>query len=177
MYNIKSKENKGVFKKYIIGDSCASELLSFRFVAGVWCLAAFIFVQAYTSTLFTYVVTPNNPPLINSIYDIVESPDINLLVKVAGTPESMFLASQFYPVLVDESIGNVNIFYCRTQNNNWTGFYEKIRDRIKSYPHSRCTLVSECIDLVKPGLRNVFIDVCLILSLSIYYKYPQIINK
>nr|CAH0101813.1 unnamed protein product [Daphnia galeata] len=104
------------------GGPCSSNLLPFRLVAGVWTLAAFIFVQAYTSTLFTYVVAPVNPPLINSIYDIAESPDINLL------------------------------------NNNWTGFYEKIRDRIKSYPQSRCTLVSECIDLVKPGLRNVFID-------------------
>jgi hypothetical protein len=63
-------------------------------VAGVWALAAFIFVQAYTSTLFTYVVAPVNQPLINSIYDIAESSDINLLVKLAGTPESMFLASQ-----------------------------------------------------------------------------------
>nr|CAH0101816.1 unnamed protein product [Daphnia galeata] len=89
---------------------------------------------AYTSTLFTYVVAPVNPPLVNSIYDIAESSDNNLLVKLAGTPESLFL------------------------NNNWTGFYEKIRERIKSYPQSRCTLVSECIDLVKPGLRNVFID-------------------
>lgn len=84
LYNIKSKENKGAFNKYIIGDSCASELLSFRFVAGVWCLAAFIFVQAYTSTLITYVVMPINPPLINSINDVFENRDIQLLIyKIA----------------------------------------------------------------------------------------------
>ena len=60
-------------------------------MAGVWTLAAFIFVQAYTSILFTYVVAPVNQPLVNSIYDIAESSDINLLVKIGGTPETMFM--------------------------------------------------------------------------------------
>jgi ionotropic glutamate receptor len=76
------------------GGSCTSKRLPFRVVAGVWTLAAFIFVQAYTSTLFTYVVAPVNQPLINSIYDITESSDINVLVKIAGTPETLFMASR-----------------------------------------------------------------------------------
>ncbi|KAI9563542.1 hypothetical protein GHT06_011005 [Daphnia sinensis] len=116
------------------GGPCTSDRISFRFVAGVWTLAAFIFVQAYTSTLFTYVVAPVNQPLINSIYDIAENPDINLLVKKAGTADTMFT------------------------NNNWTGFYEKIRDRINSMEDSRCVLISDCIKLVTPGSKNVFID-------------------
>jgi hypothetical protein len=73
------------------GGPCASKRLPFRLVAGVWTLAAFIFVQAYTSILFTYVVAPVNQPLVNSIYDIAESSDINLLVKIGGTPETMFM--------------------------------------------------------------------------------------
>ncbi|EFX82126.1 hypothetical protein DAPPUDRAFT_241224 [Daphnia pulex] len=63
------------------GGPCASKRLPFRLVAGVWILAAFIFVQAYTSLLFTYVVAPVNQPLINSIYDIADSSDINLLAE------------------------------------------------------------------------------------------------
>ncbi|EFX82353.1 hypothetical protein DAPPUDRAFT_241433 [Daphnia pulex] len=51
------------------GGLFPSKRLPYRLVAGVWTLAAFFFVQSYTSTLFTYVVTPINHPLINSIYD------------------------------------------------------------------------------------------------------------
>lgn len=76
------------------GGRCSSKRLPFRLVAGVWTLAAFIFVQAYTSLLFTYVVAPVNQPLINSIYDIADSSDINLLVKIAGTPETMFMVGR-----------------------------------------------------------------------------------
>jgi hypothetical protein len=64
--------------------------LPFRLVAGVWTLAAFIFVQAYTSTLFTYVVAPVNHPLIDSLYDIADNPEIHLLVKNEGTPDRYF---------------------------------------------------------------------------------------
>jgi hypothetical protein len=45
------------FLSFIKGGPCRSKRLPYRLVAGVWTLAAFIFVQAYTSTLFTYVVT------------------------------------------------------------------------------------------------------------------------
>jgi hypothetical protein len=55
--------------------------LPFRLVAGVWTLAAFIFVQAYTSTLFTYVVTPVKKSLINSVGDIAENNKFNLFLK------------------------------------------------------------------------------------------------
>jgi hypothetical protein len=37
----------------------------------------FIFVQAYSSVLFTYVVAPVNRPLINSIYDTFERKKLN----------------------------------------------------------------------------------------------------
>jgi hypothetical protein len=62
-----------------------SKRLSFRLVAGVWTLAAFIFVQAYTSTLFTYIMAPVNPPLINSMHGVAESTDINLLFRLGST--------------------------------------------------------------------------------------------
>ncbi|XP_059352708.1 glutamate receptor ionotropic, kainate 2-like isoform X1 [Daphnia carinata] len=137
-----SRLNGGAGKQslYVLGNllsqggPCASNRLPFRLVAGVWTLGAFIFVQAYTSILFTYVVAPVSLPLINSIYDIADSDDINLLMKKAGTPEGMFM------------------------NNNWTGFYEKIRIRVNSFPDSRCVLVSDCIKFISPGSRNVFVD-------------------
>ncbi|XP_046642725.1 ionotropic receptor 93a-like [Daphnia pulicaria] len=114
------------------GGPCPSKRLAYRLVAGVWILAAFFFVQAYTSILFTYVVTPINPPLINSIYDLIDSNDINLFVR-----ESSLINTLIYTA-------------------NETGLYKTLQKRLDSIPNSRCTLPSECIQSVKPGLRNVF---------------------
>ena len=51
-----------------------------RFLIGAWCLAAAILVNSYSSVLITYVLAPNNPPLINSVYDLVQTDYIKLVV-------------------------------------------------------------------------------------------------
>jgi hypothetical protein len=52
------------------------------------------------------------------------------------------------------------ISYCNTtQTANDTGLYKTLQKRLDSIPNSRCTLPSECIQSVKPGLRNVFSEV------------------
>jgi hypothetical protein len=56
-------------------------------------MAAFIFVQSYTSILFTYVVTPISHPLIDSIYDIIDNGDINFYVREYGFLNVLFKAS------------------------------------------------------------------------------------
>ncbi len=66
-----------------------SKRLSFRMVAGVWTLAAFFFVQTYTSTLITYIITPVKDPLISTVQDIVENPDINVFIKMAGVTDTL----------------------------------------------------------------------------------------
>lgn len=40
-----------------------------------------------------------------------------------------------------------------------TALYKKLRERVDAFPQSRCDLVSECINLIKPGSRNIFVDV------------------
>ncbi|KAK4030531.1 hypothetical protein OUZ56_023775 [Daphnia magna] len=150
---------------YVLGNllsqsgPCTSRRLSFRLVAGVWTLAAFIFVQGYNSTLFTYVVAPVNQPLINSVYDIAESSDIVLLVKKAGTIDTLISERSNTTLIIDDLYFLVNCYHSTfKQNSNATGLYSKLRDRVNSFPHSRCTLVADCIRLVNPGSRKVFID-------------------
>lgn len=50
--------------------------------------------------------------------------------------------------------------------SNWKGehdadeFMKKLKLRASSnIPESRCTIISECMDQVKPGLKNVYADV------------------
>nr|CAH0101875.1 unnamed protein product [Daphnia galeata] len=113
------------------GGPCPSKRLSFRLVAGVWCLAAFIFVQAYNSTLFTYVVTPVNQPLVNSINDVLESNDIQLLVIKASPLDVLF------------------------SNPNASGI--KLAHELNSFPESRCKFISDCVSAITPGSRKVFV--------------------
>ena len=64
--------------------------ISFRIAVGVWLIAAFVLVQAYTSVLFTYVLTPVTSPLMNSFSDVINNPKINVLLKRGGTIQSFF---------------------------------------------------------------------------------------
>ena len=64
--------------------------ISFRIAVGVWLIAAFVLVQAYTSVLFTYVMTPVTSPLMNSFSDVINNPKINVLLKRGGTIQSFF---------------------------------------------------------------------------------------
>ncbi|XP_046448343.1 ionotropic receptor 93a-like isoform X2 [Daphnia pulex] len=114
------------------GGLCMSKRLSIRLVAGVWCLAAFIFVQAYSSILFTYVVTPVNLPLVNSVHDIVERNDIRLFLN-KGMALDVF-----------------------TSEPNGTGIFFKLGNKLKSFPNSGRCVLSECASQITPGSRNVF---------------------
>ena len=58
-------------------------------VAGVWTLADFFFVQTYNSTLITYIITPVNVPLMSTVQDIVENPDIYVFIKKAGVSDTL----------------------------------------------------------------------------------------
>ena len=77
----------------LIGCHFKATQLIVRFVAGAWTLAALIFVLCYTSTLITYVMAPIHQSLINSVYDIVESTDVNLLIRKGGTLDYLFTVS------------------------------------------------------------------------------------
>nr|CAH0101820.1 unnamed protein product [Daphnia galeata] len=117
------------------GGPCSSRRLAFRIVAGVWCLAAFIFVQSYTSILFTYIMTPVNQPLINSVYDLVERSDVQFLIRKGST---------------------LNRFI---SDPNATGILVKLRKKRDAFPDSECILISDCINKIKPGSRYTFADV------------------
>ena len=56
----------------------------------MWVLATLVFVQAYQSTLITYVIAPVTTPLINSVYDLAENTNINFVVRRGGTLEYLF---------------------------------------------------------------------------------------
>ena len=62
-------------------------------MAAGWVLAAFVIVQAYTSTLITYILAPKFIPLADSIYDVVYGDvNINLHVRLNANLETLIFS-------------------------------------------------------------------------------------
>lgn len=76
------------------GGPCLWWPHSIRLVAAAWCLAAFILVNGYCSTLITYVISHYNPPLIESVHDLARDSTINLIVDKGKAFEFWFSVLQ-----------------------------------------------------------------------------------
>ena len=74
----------------ISGGQRISNRLAIRLVVGAWCLVALFLGQAYNSTLITYVIAHNAQPLINSIHDIANNPNIHVLVEKGWAMDILF---------------------------------------------------------------------------------------
>ncbi|KAI9553542.1 hypothetical protein GHT06_021460 [Daphnia sinensis] len=115
------------------GGPCSSRKLAVRVLAAAWCLAAAVLVNSYSSVLITYILAPNNPPLITSAYDLAQKDDVYLIV--------------------DKGRG-IDILI--TTSTEKTGVLKELRQRVNSYPHSRCAPRSQCIAMVKSGKRITY---------------------
>ena len=54
--------------------------LKIRLVASAWCLASFILGTYYSADLISYITVPTITPLIKSIRDLPERPDVHLVI-------------------------------------------------------------------------------------------------
>ena len=69
--------------------------LAIRLAAAAWCLACFVLVQAYSSTLIAFITSPNSKPIINSVYDIPNVPGLKITVNRNYGPDVSIQASCF----------------------------------------------------------------------------------
>ncbi|XP_046461175.1 glutamate receptor 1-like [Daphnia pulex] len=75
------------------GAYCEKRQLAFRIAAAAWCLACFVLVQAYSSTLIAFITSPNTKPIINSVYDIPKVPGLKITVDRDYGADIKLLAS------------------------------------------------------------------------------------
>lgn len=91
-----------------VGGRCTWNDVASRFLTGIWCISAFVIVQAYTSTLITYIITPTNFPLIDTAYDIAANPDIKILFEKDRAFDRLVSVSRhWYHIGLSKSI-----FFC-----------------------------------------------------------------
>lgn len=64
-----------------LGQILYSKRLAIRIVAGTWCCACFFLIQIYSSTLTSHLTMPNQKPIVNSFYEIANTPGVSLTVN------------------------------------------------------------------------------------------------
>ena len=64
----------------IIGQRYFPKRLAIRIVAGAWCCVSFFLVQIYCSTLTSHLTSPNQKPLVNSFFEIADTPGLILTI-------------------------------------------------------------------------------------------------
>lgn len=77
-----------LFYFLILGDWTGWSHLSFRLVQGAWCLAAFVLVNAYCSTLISYLISPQLMPVAKTMEDII-----------SGSPQKLKLLAEKNEIL------------------------------------------------------------------------------
>jgi len=60
-------------------------------MAATWCFATFVFVNVYCSCLTVYTSLLFQRPDINSLHDLAENPNYQLITVISSTPEIEFL--------------------------------------------------------------------------------------
>ena len=69
--------------------------LSMRMVITVWCLTAVVLVNAYTSSLVSYLMAPRFLPLINTVQELADSHDLKIAVlKFSAIDSTIFVSIQ-----------------------------------------------------------------------------------
>ena len=71
--------------------------LAICFLAGVWCLASFVLVTSYSSVLIAYITAPDKfKPIINSVNDLPNKPDIQVTVNRNLFPDVLFQVLKWF---------------------------------------------------------------------------------
>ena len=128
-------------------------------MAGTWCVFAFFLVSFYTTTLISFVTSPNEQPLVNSVYDIPKKAGVNIVFDkrqyIDILLSVLFLAWCFLAVSVANNFNNLVINYSQTADS---GILKNLAESVKRDPSLGCTTKEMCLQKVRDGL-HVYIEV------------------
>ena len=62
----------------ILGQHLGSNRVNVRLASGAWCVGCFFLVQIYCSTLTSHLMAQNQLPIINSFFEIADTPGVHL---------------------------------------------------------------------------------------------------
>lgn len=65
--------------KNILGGYLPYKTIPFYLIGATWCIASFVLINAYNCTLMSHLTLPHKKPLIDSIYDLRDQPNLHLV--------------------------------------------------------------------------------------------------
>ena len=99
---IQLTSSNSAFTKYHIIYIASRDLtftLKTRMVVAAWCLAGIVFVNAYTSSLVSYLMSPRYLPLINTVQDLADSHKLHIAVRKFTFEYSTMMVSNIRNIL------------------------------------------------------------------------------
>ena len=116
-----------------VGGYCHPRNHSVRLVAGAWCIGTFFLVNSYTSTLVSLITKPVQVPIINSVYDLPNKPNVYVAIE-AGMGLNRILS------------------------NSQSGILKYLDNTLKNETNIRCSTLKQCLEKVVDG-THVFAEV------------------
>ncbi|XP_057376140.1 ionotropic receptor 93a-like [Daphnia carinata] len=71
--------------------------LSLRLIAGLWCLTMVVLVNAYSSTLMSYLTVPKLTPIVNTLAELAVSRDSQITIDFESDMSRMFMDASSGP--------------------------------------------------------------------------------
>lgn len=108
-----------------------------RLLMSVWCLVSVVLVNAYSSTLTSYLMTPRYHSLVDSVEDIANLSRPIFMVRLGTSPEATVLVhrntinSNSYITYINLYIYRFIIYIFKNANS---GVLLKIGDSLRKYP-------------------------------------------
>ena len=97
--------------------------LAVRLLAGAWCLACFVLVTAYSSVLVACITAPDKfKPIINSINDLPNKPEVHVVVNKNFFPDLMFRV-YLNNSLIQWMLYYFYLLWCTEGCNQWWKFW------------------------------------------------------
>jgi hypothetical protein len=78
------------YVEYETGTDCGSKNRVTIFVAGLWAVLCFVLANSYRSRLISFLTSSSQEPLLDSIYDLPNKPNVHLVVEEGTGMDIMF---------------------------------------------------------------------------------------
>ena len=131
-------------------------LTRIRLIVAVWCLAAFVLTNSYSTILISYVTSPDWKPLIHSITDIPKTPRLRVVVEEKMGADNILSVKQ-----LNRNLNKLSSHFVWFFQEASSGIFRDFGDMLRHDPSLRCPKPEQCLDKVKSG-SYVYIQVSLL---------------
>ena len=139
---------------YPIGQHYFPKDLVIRIAAGAWGCTCFFLVQIYCCTLISHLTSPNQKLIVNSFFDIADTPGVSLTIdrdyaldKIMQVFYLPYRYNYIFQQLLNPDSNQFLIFFLQITES---AYVKRFVDTLKKdHRFITCNMTSDCLDCVK----------------------------